>query len=405
MSLLFEGLLASRKTATPPHTDTICPGSGKLSPSGGVCSECGQAVGGWEAPNPSDGMIRKWHSDPRGKTGSRKVAGWVTDPGYNDSSVGGDQIFDQGSSRGCVWNSIEGDWGWSIGGPINEDGEWEDEAEDSVSGTADDEASAKRQVEQYLSKGASRKVADNYESPDPSHRVCMDCLNDIEYREDPTGQRGVAWADDDGFGDDRDFQCGIADDYVHHPYPLNDPPYQSEFGAQSSRHCADVQPPCTACGMPCAPGDIYCADCGSANDRSAWTDSELDNIIDGYWAGEQRDDDAQYFDGTGGVELAENHYGSSGEYNVSHFATSQAVDYLHTLSNQVQWRVASDEPSVSEFETPKDQTASPTGGNVGEGVKDYPTYLDTYLPGEQQGEGYNPITPPTFENQETIGVS
>jgi hypothetical protein len=58
--------------------------------------------------------------------------------------------------------------------------------------------------------------------------TCSACGNEIVVKHDDTGQRdlgartpygnsGNAWADADGFGDDRDFQCGLSEDRLHHP--------------------------------------------------------------------------------------------------------------------------------------------------------------------------------------------
>ena len=38
-----------------------CSGSGQIQPSGGRCTVCGKQVGGWIAPNPSDGVVRDDH--------------------------------------------------------------------------------------------------------------------------------------------------------------------------------------------------------------------------------------------------------------------------------------------------------------------------------------------------------
>jgi hypothetical protein len=60
------------KVASPPHTDRICPGSGKVQNSGGRCEVCDKPVGGWET---KDGMVRKWHSASKTADG----------PGYTET--------------------------------------------------------------------------------------------------------------------------------------------------------------------------------------------------------------------------------------------------------------------------------------------------------------------------------
>jgi hypothetical protein len=58
--------------------------------------------------------------------------------------------------------------------------------------------------------------------------TCSECGNAIVVKHDETGQRdlgdrnphgntGNAWAEVDGFEDDRDFQCGVSEDHLHHP--------------------------------------------------------------------------------------------------------------------------------------------------------------------------------------------
>lgn len=53
----------------------------------------------------------------------------------------------------------------------------------------------------------------------PAATVCRHCGNEIEQKDDPTGQRSNAWAEK-SWGDDRDFQCGMnPDSNLHQPEP------------------------------------------------------------------------------------------------------------------------------------------------------------------------------------------
>ena len=52
--------------------------------------------------------------------------------------------------------------------------------------------------------------------------ICEACWSEVELREDPTGMRGWAWREVDSWDDDRAFQCGIADNSLHHPENWSD---------------------------------------------------------------------------------------------------------------------------------------------------------------------------------------
>lgn len=45
--------------------------------------------------------------------------------------------------------------------------------------------------------------------------VCEDCGNPVQIALDPDFDK-VMWAEVDSWGDERDYQCGMSDDYRHH---------------------------------------------------------------------------------------------------------------------------------------------------------------------------------------------
>jgi hypothetical protein len=53
-------------------------------------------------------------------------------------------------------------------------------------------------------------------------RTCIHCDAPIIRKEDPTGQRGLAWAETDEDYSDWAFQCGLSPDNLHHPLVTHD---------------------------------------------------------------------------------------------------------------------------------------------------------------------------------------
>jgi hypothetical protein len=93
---------------------------------------------------------------------------------------------------------------------------------------------------------------------------CRYCGNPIEKREDPVGY-GRTWADADGYGDDRDFQCGV------NPRGTHVPDVNEETGNALAAHTGSLLAVSYehVAVKPRVNGD-QCANCGSKN-LCTWT--------------------------------------------------------------------------------------------------------------------------------------
>lgn len=116
---------------------------------------------------------------------------------------------------------------------------------------------------------------------------CRHCEAWIELRTDPTGQRGDAWAERDGWHDDRDFQCGWNEDGRHEPVmevatcgacgrSWNDALITSRTPAPSARCPFEYEhdPTCGVCGAVLREPQMDCPRIYDAPEHLAFEESE-----------------------------------------------------------------------------------------------------------------------------------